>query len=292
MFVAQSPTTAVVGGNWRYKAFEKLASPVVTLTSGDPAVDLVTAAGIALAAALSLLFGRVRLARAAWLALTFLILAFLLLPYDMNWVAFVDVRVPIALLFFAIAALRVEFASRAAARAVVAIFLAVFAVRVSATGYQWVQFDRLVDAYLRAFEVLEPESTLFTARQALQHSWARKMYVDRVHYPPHVSALASFERPILSTSGYFEKGHQPIKLQDRFGPLKAYQGYLPLDIADEAGLLQAMARTASLQHKAAPEHSAYLLLMDSGLPPLALPTEVDVIADGPGFRLIRTYRPN
>ena len=291
MFVAQSPTKAVVGGTWLYKPFEKLASPIVTLTAGDPALDLVTAAGLAIAAVLILLFGRVRLARAAWLALTSLILAFLLLPHAMNWVGLVDVRVPMALLFFVIAALRVELTRRAATQVFIVALLAVFAVRVSATGYQWVQFDRLVGAYLRAFEALAPESTLFTARQALPHSWARRIYVDRLTYPPQVGALASVERPILSTTGFIEEGHQPIRLRDRFGPLKAYQDEAPMDVADEAGLLEIVAETAELQRSAAPERSAYLLLVDRGLPELQLPAHVEVIADGPGFRLIRTYRP-
>ena len=291
MCVAQSPTKAVIGGSWLYKPFEKLASPIVTPTAGDPAVDLVTAAGLAIASALVLLFGRVQVARAAWLAMAFLILAFFLLPHAMNWVGLVDVRVPMALLFFVIAALRVELTRIAAARALVAVLVVLLAIRVSATGHQWVQFDRLVDAHLRAFEALAPESTLFTARQPLPHSWARRMYVDRLAYPPHIGALANVERPILSTSGFLKEGHQPIELQARFRPLKAHQKEGPVDVAGGAGLCEFVARMAELQHAAAPQRSAYLLLQDRGQPPLDLPTALDVVADGPGFRLIRIYRP-
>jgi hypothetical protein len=64
-----------------------------------------------------------------------------------------------------------------------------------------------------------------------------------------------------------------------------------MDVADVAGLCEVMAHMAELQHAAAPRRSAYLLLQDRGQPPLDLPTELDVVAGGPGFRLIRIYRP-
>jgi hypothetical protein len=94
------------------------------------------------------------------------------MSYAMNWVGLVDVRVPMALLFLVNAASQVEFARIAAAHVLLAVLLVLFAVRVFATGHQWVQFDRLIEGHLRAFEALAPESTLFTARRARPHSWA------------------------------------------------------------------------------------------------------------------------
>jgi hypothetical protein len=38
------------------------------------------------------------------------------------------------------------------------------------------------------------------------------MYVDRLAYPPHIGALASMERAILSTSGFIKEGDPAFRL--------------------------------------------------------------------------------
>ena len=290
LFMAASPTRVVVGGSWVYKLFEKFASPLATLTIGHFGMDVATLAGLGIAAAIVLRYGRIRIAGEFGLALGLLVLAFLALPHAMNWVGLVDVRVPAALLFAFIAALRIEFRSLRAAWALAFVFAAIFIARVGISAVQWAQFDELSDAYRTALAAMKPESTLFLVKQSVPHSWARRIYVDRVLYPGH-AALAVLEQPIFYTAGFIERGQQPIEVRERFGPLKDYQRDGGISVADEGELRRVVDHVAELQRGADPSESAYLLLVDRGVRPLDLPKDLGVVAAGPGFRLLEVYDP-
>lgn len=290
LFLIASPTRVVVGGEWQYKAFEKFASPLATLTIGHFGVDVATIVGLGIAAMIILCYGRIRLAGQFGLGLVLLVLAFLTLPHAMNWVGLVDVRVPAALLFVFVAALRIEFRNRRAAWALAGIFAAIFVARVGISAAQWARFDELADAYRTALAAMTPESSLFVAEQAVPHSWARRMYVDRVLYPKH-GALALLDQPIFYAAGFIERGQQPIEVRERFRPLKEYQREGGIPVADAAELRQVVAHLVELQRAADPSERAYLLLVDRGLSPLSLPEGIDVVASGPGFRLLVIYDP-
>jgi hypothetical protein len=290
LFLIASPTRVVVGGGWQYKLFEKFASPLATLTIGHFGTDLATLVGLATATGIVLRYARVRIASQFGLALALLVVAFLALPHAMNWVGLVDVRVPAALLFVFIAALRIEFRSRRAAWALAVVLAGIFIARVGLSAVQWAQFDEVADAYRTALAAMKPASSLFVAERSLPQSWAQRMYVDRVRYPKH-GALAVLEQPVFYSSGFIERGQQPIEVRERFRPLKDYQQEGSIKVADERELRQVIAHLADLQRAAAPSEGAYLLLVDRDLPPLRLPEGIGVVAGGPGFRLLQVYDP-
>jgi hypothetical protein len=292
-----SPTkeTGLVDGGFggiEYDFPQKVAAPLVTLTSGNPWLDALTVTILLILGGLILLFGRVAYAKAALGSLTALIVAYLILPHHMDPTDFVDSRVPVAILFFIVAATQVSFDDAFKATISVCLIAFLLVAKSLVLVMNWREHDVLIEEYLQAFDCMQAESTMFFAAQDAPRSWARKHYVWRMQSPPHVADLATLTGRIFVPSVYTLSGQHTIEVREKFADLKAYQSSDAIEIIDSEAFVRIVRDLVALHRQVSRDRAAYLLLLDQGEPPIPLPGGSHAVARGPGFRLIEIYSPD
>src|SRR4051812_37805045 len=286
--VASSPTHSPPTRAVIYDFPGEFAWLLVTFTSGNMLVDVLTIVLFVTASVIAFRWAKIEFSTRFVGAFIGLTVAFLLAPRAVQHPgpAYVDVRVPIALMFTAIAATRVTFSSLALARGAVWTFAGYLAVKVAVLSVAALEHKQLVQRYLAAYSHMENHSTLFAARERLDDTWFRRFYSDRLASPTHVYALAAIRRDIFVPAIYTVPGGQPIKVRERFQPLKAAQGDEPVEVRDASDLARLISKFTTLQRDTAPGKSAYLLIQDRATQ-LALPASSQVVAAGAGFRLVK-----
>jgi hypothetical protein len=288
VYVAISPTRSTTTRAFLYDFPGKFASLLVTFTSGNKIVDLMTIALFVAAAYIALRRTKLEFSHRFVGAFIGLAVAFLLAPRAVQHPgpAYVDIRVPIALLFTAIAATRVTFSSLTLARGAAWSFGGFLLIKVAMLSIAAADHKQLMQRYLTAYDELQPQSTLFAARQRLDDTWFRRFYVDRLASPHHAYAYAVIRRNVFVPAIYTVPGGQPIRVRDKFQALKAAQGDEPVEVRDASDLTRVIAQFVTLQRETAPGKAAYLLIQDRAVP-IPLPTSIQVVATGPGFRLAK-----
>jgi hypothetical protein len=288
LYIAVSPTRSTTTRAFIYDFTGKAASLLVSLTSGNAMVDLLTIALLVLAVAAAIRRATIEIAPRFIGAFIGLAIAFLLAPRAVTHPgpAYVDVRIPIALLFTAIAATRLRFRTPLIARTAVVIFSAYLLIKIAVLSVAAMNHRQLALAHLAAYDRMSAKSTLFAARQRLDDTWFRRFYVDRLTSPHHIYALAAIRREIFVPAVYTVPGGQPIRVRERYQAIKMAQGDEPVEVRDARELEQVIAKFAKLHREASPGQAAYLLMQDRAAV-VPLPPTAEVVASGPGFRLAK-----
>jgi len=289
LYANLSPTGQITSSGFFYNIFEKLASPIVTLTSGSAMIDALSAVMLVMAAALVALFGHVAVARRSGLTLIALFAAFLALPAGTldGGTANIDTRTPMALLFFLIAATRVTFRIHAVTTSASILFACYLVAKIVLLGIDAAEHRRLVDEYLAAYDRMASNSTLFVVRNEVQYSWRRKMYQDRIHAPTHIAALAAVRRGVFVPSVYATPGSQPLTVRPRYLPYKNFQMNDPIGVRDSVHMNTLVGEIFALRRQSSDAGPVYLLIQDRGGDRLALPSSAKLVAEGTGFRLVQ-----
>ncbi len=291
VYLAISPVRSATTHRFIYDLGAKFASPIVTLTSGNLIVDLITLVLLTIGAIMVVRSAKVELASQFIGPLIGLAVLFLMAPLTVTrpGPAYVDVRIPMAALFVLIAATRITFKSDQTARLAAGVFAVYLLIKIAVLSVAAAQYRQLVHEHFAAFERIEPQSTLFAVRQRVDDTWFRRFYIDRLVSPRHIDALAAMQRDVFVPALYTVPGGQPIRVRAKFRALKKAQGDQPVEVRNERELAQTLADFAQLQRAASPHRSAYVLMQDRAAP-LAFPPGVEEIASGPGFRLVRIVR--
>ncbi len=290
-YVAISPTRSITARPFIYNFPLKWASLLVTFTSGNVIMDGLTIAFFVGAAVVLIRRANIEISEKFIGALIGLVIALVVAPRTVQHPgpAFVDIRVPLALVFTSIAATRVTFRSPLVAQRAAAIFGAYLVLKIAVISASALEYREVVHGYLAAFNRLERGSTLFAARQQLDDSFLRRFYVDRILSPRHADAFAVIRREVFVPGVFATPGGQPIQVRPRFQPLKVAQGDEPVEVRDASALAGFISEVERLQRSVAPGKAAYLLMQDRG-EVMALPASAEVVATGPGFRLAKIGR--
>jgi len=280
-----------VGGSIHYEFAKKLATPLVTLTSGIPWLDILLGVTVLVSALLVLFYARIRLSADLVGPAMCMILAFLALPHIMRPAAFVDSRIPIAILFFLIGGVQISFRKGSAGVALIAIISSFFVVKTAAVTKEWWEHDALINEYFDAFDRMEDSGTMFAAMQDVAPSWTRKHYLWRVTSPMHVADLATLTGRVFAPTVFAVSGQHTIAVRERFAEMTAYQSVEPIRFGNPEELTRVIEDLLDLHLQASPDRPAYLLLLDRGRVPMPLVDGSRLIASGRGFRLIQIYEP-
>lgn len=276
---------------WRAKLF----GGVETLTSGDMVADAALAAGL-VAIGIALAWCRPRLDPRFVPGLVGLLLLYVLLPAHLNGGSYVDLRLPVVILWLALAALRVHPRSPPSRRMVVCIGLAVLALAVkqAALTAQWHRHGQALAQLAAAFERLPEGAVIFQSECHPDADDILAIYRSRQPPLPHVASLAAFGGTRLAAVGWTLPGQQPIRIAPTYAALKRYQDGLDNHTCTTAEYravldgLRAVLATEVAAGRAVPP--AYLLLLRpdrpgllSGNAPLVLRmTDVELYAASPG----------
>ena len=316
LYLLTSPTRGVAEGHVTFDVVQKLLSPLVTLTSGVRSGDLLTLVVLAVAIALGLFASRARLPRGPALALLLMAAIFAAAPDEIVPAAYIDSRIPLALLFFAIAALDVRPRRPGAARLVGVVLAALFLVRVGLITWQWAGFASQVRTYETLFALVPDDATLIAMREigsaggdggagsdgvagpdplaARVNSRLRSMlvtnaYEPRLELPVHITALAAVRRPIFVPQIFATPGIQLIGLKPAFAPIKDVQGNGPVEVATAEQFADVIAEfRAAVARTPAAAAPLYLMLQHrADLAPLPLPDGVGLVREARTVSLLK-----
>ncbi len=244
---------------------------------------------------------------------------FAVAPDEVVPAAYIDSRIPLALLFLAIAALDVRPRRPAVARLVGVMLAALLVVRVGLITWQWAGFEGTVRAYETMIALVPDGATLITAREiggadgsagggtapgreaeslgARIDSRLRSMlitnaYEPRLELPSHMATLAAVRRPIFVPQIFATPGIQLVGLRPAFAPIKAVQDNNPIEVATAGELARAVAaiRAAVARTPAAAAPLYLIVQRRAGRTPLPLPEGVSLVRQGTGLSLLRIDR--
>ena len=248
--------------------------------SGQGTWDVVFA--IAMVASLGSLLaaGYLRVERVMAGVAIVLVVVFALVPYRVNAATSLDTRLPLWVLFAAVAALVPR---DARSRAVSSTLLALFVFRVTTTTLHYQRSSAALERISAELTVVPAGSLVFTARQASAPVWVPHDW----HPPrPHASELLLLTRPVFSATLLTVPTHQPLVRSGEFEKLG-----VPPEIGDasQTELERYAERMTARLARAGRTEPSYVYLMKGPIAPAQTPG-FEVIVDRPAYALYRLVR--
>jgi hypothetical protein len=262
-----------------------------TLESGNVSLDFVTFAALAASLAVIYLYGRLRVAKSMSLPLALLLMAYLVTPYQLQSVQFVDARLPVAILFVTIGCLSLDLRSQVCRRALLVGFTGLLVCRASVLSYDWHQYDRVINACVTTFGRLAPQSLLFVVMEwpASGASSIRTGFARPLWRPPlmHVASWSTLQQPIFVATTFANLSQQPITVTSRYAALYNFQQHEPIPVktADEFAAVTTQIRRLVGNSGLQPV-PVFLLVLYPEFLQLPLPQGTAVVGAGPHFLVL------
>ncbi len=271
---------------------QKLALAPMVLTVADPVIDAATGIALAALGVWMLLEGvRLRVMPAMRLPASLLGVAYLLLPYGIYGTWYLDVRLPIAFVFLALAAVEVRGATPRVRRAGAAVFALLLVGRTIALTREWRAFEERQNTVVAGLDVIPPGGAVYTTYVAHGDGFAEKLARWR---PPlfFVASYAVVTRQAFVVPIFADPRHQPIALKPAYQREHEYQMLL-VDVPPRPAELPTVVAQLQRLHFAAdhtPPPPLYLLVLDDGVDG-AMPPAATVAARGDGYVLYAIAAP-
>ena len=289
LFIALSPTVDDARQPSAYHPWWgwKLLMAWRVVLSVSPMLDLATlAAPIGLAAVL-LATRRLVLAPVMLAPLLLLAVTYAVMPHSLFGSLYADARLPVAILFLAIASTELD---RLPARGIIAgalVLTLVLAGRSVAIARDWRGMEPVFAQHLNAFATLPQGAVLWAATAAPYPSLAYRDAEElALWHPPlkHVASLAAVGRNVFVPSTWADPHKQPISVLPQYATMKALQDNNPFKTPTAAILAQTL---AAIQHVRAGAAGHFLLLSYPNRLQGALPDGLSRVAAGRDFLLLR-----
>jgi hypothetical protein len=217
------------------------------IRSTDIALDALFACFLMLFLSYLIYFKRVEIPRIGWLFLLLAGITYLIVPGTVLNVDVVDIRLPVAFVFFLIAMVRWRIDTPTAAVLFNGIIGAVVAVRVLGVAAAWQVYSDIVSDYEESFAQIEPGSRVLVTRD-IAAGWQGSgnrvtIGMDRLT-TLHLPALATIERSCLVPI-FADPGKQILTIR------RPYSDAIPIDPAGslQVGDLDAPSGGTSLRHR-------------------------------------------
>lgn len=276
LFVALSPTagasspppaTGNLFGVFSFDLGRKLWILKRTLAGGqNAALDFASVAIAGVLLVLLLLLCRVRFAWEAAVPFVLLGLAYLVAPDLLMGAAYLDLRLPVGILFLAAGC--VHFAPRTDRMrlGLTVLLLVVVTLRSGVLTRDWLRYEVVQKEFVQAYACLPRGSVLFVARP--------RMTVNAIwqgHWEPpikHIASLASVTDGVFVPQTFADPTQQPIRVRPELRAIYAFQSPNPIVAESVATLEATVAEIRRLVAAARPGQDAwptYLLLLEPGL---------------------------
>ncbi len=293
VFIAISPTAGEVRQPiaWHDWIGWKPLTAWRTVLSGNPGLDAVTLGPVALLSGWLFLTRRLAVASSMLVPLGLLAVTFVVMPYSLFGSLYADARLPVAVLFLAIAAFDLHGVSPRAALAGSVALVVLLAVHSAGIARDWQLSAPVFARHQAAFSLLPPGSVLWSATARRFPSLAYRSADElALWHPPlkHVASLASVGRDVFVPSTWADPFKQPITVPPEWHAAKQLQGDNPFRTATAAALESAVAAIVELRMGATEPDYLLLSYPDAlqGTPSQTL----DEVARGPDFVLFRIVR--
>jgi hypothetical protein len=254
----------------------KLINVIKVLSSGDLASDIATVAGLAGCAAM-LFVARAKLAPPLVPGLIGLGLIYLLLPGAVGHGAFIDMRVPVAIVLIAFAALDVRLPRSALSTALLAFIAIAFVVKQGALAAMWHRVDPVTQSAASAMNALPQGAVIFRTECRPAES-VMSAYRDHQPWLTSVAGLAALDGTRMAAGTWAIAGQQPIAVKPAYKPDYDVQAGVPWSVCGQKDLRKVAAKIRAL----ADPHPHYLFVIR---PAKVHSVDAELIATGEGFEL-------
>jgi len=298
LLLLASPTGDMIGAGVAFNFWPgwKPLALYRTLLSGNALLDATTPIVLGSVLVAILCAGRIRIARPMRLAIVAISLTFLVAPTNLMGALLLDARLPIAIVFIAIASTAVGFRNASVGRVVAVAIAGLLLFRAVALTVSWAGYERIQNEFIDAFVKIPAGSAMFVGTggplPSLLFTHDEELEFWR---PPlkHIVSLATVVKPIFVPATWADPTQQPITVAPRYSPMKALQGNNPFSpaIVSSDDLARLIVKIHEAQHNAGDNHDAYLLLL---YPDRALewPQQAVPVASGSRFVLFNVGGPS
>jgi hypothetical protein len=285
-------STGELSGAIDYEPFaivRKIKLAVEMVTVGDRASDLALLTSLAIAAAIAVARGWLRIPKEARLTAAVLCVLPFLVPITAFASFAVTERCVLGFAFVLLALLEPQHEDFVLKRLVSVALVGVFLFRIVSIAQNWEASDKTIRLYQSTFATLKPGSVLMQFKQDV--GYPSPLTVPAYWNPPlsKIVALAT-EDGVLVPQLYLKEGQQPVVYQPRYAPLRRFQ--LETDartapvLADDATLRQWLAQLRqTLSHSNYQFSAVYVAVLDPNRRLDAALPGARLIATLPGHRL-------
>lgn len=294
LLLGVSPTATTTGMKFEYAwwGWKPMVTYQTLMSSNDLADGLLAVAAGCLVVLVIWQRRSVTWAGTMTLPLVLLGLAFLALPVTLMSSTFGDARLPLAIVFLAIAASDLRPPTARLGRVLVAALIGLIVVRTGLIAADWRRYDRVFASFEAAFDRLEPGSVLLAATAGNTTRLIMKDPADiRYWRPPlkHVVSLASHGRDVFVPATFAHAYQQPIQVRAPFAALYEFHDVRPYIVKTPdalADFVRAAARLVPAEADGRRPPIYVLLTYPNDLRDAAVPG-LTKTADGPYFALYR-----
>jgi hypothetical protein len=271
----------------------KLLGIVKSLTSGSIIADLAFVTGASVFMLLLLFCARPRLATSFLPGLAGLLILYFILPAKMASGAYVDIRLPVAIIFLALAGLDAQFRPSRISFALLTVLGMAIVVKQSAITLLWRSTSVPADAIVHALVAIPPGAVIMQSECLPDSRDIPNVYRARQPAMQHLSSLSNLDDSIFVAAFYAIAGQQPIQVSRFYEP---YYG-LQMDFdpsCDPSDYRGRVARIRALmQAETTGGHTVPPLFFLLLRPPAAtsLQPEARLLSRGPDHLLYRIANP-
>jgi hypothetical protein len=257
----------------------------------DMLLDYASIAMAVVIAVILFIVTNARIARPAVLAIILLCVAFMTAPSFLLSATYLDMRLPVAIVFVAAGCIHFAADSARARARLILFLLGLVLLRSAVLAKDWAGYDAVERQFTDAYACLPRGSVLFVARPPSHDIGLWSGFWQ----PPikHIASLASVTDGVFVPQTYARAGQQPIRVRRDFENIYTFQTPNPIRVADTAELHRTIQdiRVLMQGRSASPEDGGdwqvYLMLLEPDLLGSPAIAEAPMIADQ---RLFSIYR--
>ena len=280
MFVAFSPTFRLnLGSSGVFVPWSKIQGVYGVLNSGHPGLDLLSFVIVGILLLAGAVLGKLTLYKRAAAAFWALMICFAAAPEVLFGSGFASYRLPIAIVFFLVAAADWRPMPKAVSGLLLITAVALLVVRVSVIARDWRAFGHDHRQLMEVFESV-PEKSRILPYVVNEGS------PEFVSKPPlqHLATLAVIQRSAFVPTLFADPGKQPVGISEN------YQGLardVPRDIVPKERFSKSLDDPDNPLHESRVAGFDYVLLFAMKPLSFAVPSSFREIADGDKFILYR-----
>ncbi|WP_319405995.1 hypothetical protein [uncultured Desulfosarcina sp.] len=231
--------------------------------------------------------GRIRIAKSMYSPIAMVLIAYFVLPYDgLLSGAYIDTRIPIAIVLFVIGCSRLIVKKKVWQRVTeyglfcFLIFQSVF------LSYDWQKYEAIIQDFTMVFSRLPAGAIMFVTSGAKEPVPAG----DRFQWQPpilHLGSLATLQQNVFVPVTWAHPSKQAIAVSERYEAIKAFQGNSPIEINTAEELSNFISQAKGLINMADfPADSVFLLVIDPRQILFEGVNQAKIVASGSRFALL------
>ena len=267
---------------------QKLITFYLSLMSGNWLLDAAMIGLFGLFIIFVGLLGRFRLAKSMYFPLAILLITYLVLPITgLLSGAYIDTRIPIAIVFIVIGCSHLTIKNKVWRRVMLYSLFGFLIFRSVLLSYDWHKYNYVIQEFTSAFASLPSGSVMFVVDGAHEPT----LTGDRKQWRPpvlHLGSLAILQQRVFVPVTWAHSLKQPIAVTKRFKEIKKFQRNSPVEVNTPEELTTFTNQMRMLVLNAdIPVSSVFLLVINPEKIVTTVSDQIEVVESGLRFKLLK-----